>query len=372
MVRRQLSGQRHRGGSSTASSGSDASYKTYSTAPSACNERSLVKYPGEHPRIPCDRLDHVEEPCGYHELGRPRSSSGSVNTCALTIASHEDLPHQPSFRFPRISRSVYPSDAAPSTPAVFADLFPSNRRLLIHHDDATSDGNMNLRVDAEVSDSDGRPRKLTLFHLRMHDLKNRRFSLRRHCRDSGREICSSSRKYEPTPPLISARSDFQHSLGRTFQPLRLPHDGSVSNRSSRTWQDSDRGSIENEFHLRPSTGFRSSKAPPTPANTVQLEFSNYAHVNVNKRGSKRSKRYEYEFWGTKYEWKRHVYRDGKSPGVSYHLVNDKTPKSIAHITPEPLTAREAQKEEAFGGWVRPCSMQITDRNIFRTITDVAE
>ena len=74
----------------------------------------------------------------------------------------------------------------------------------------------------------------------------------------------------------------------------------------------------------------------------------------------------------KYTWKRQVYRDGDYEEVSYHLFRDKTTKSIAHITPEPLTTREAQEEEKMGSWVPPCIMRITDESVFRGLTDVAE
>ncbi len=317
MTRRLLSRQSRHGGSSTGSSRSDASDNTHSTAPSIYSGTSLLKYSHDRPGIYYGQLARVEEPLDYEDFGGSRASSGSVNTYASTTPSEADRQHQPEFEVPLAEYDIYPSEGIPSTPANFAHLFPSDRRLLIHHDDATSDGNMNLRVDTEVSDSDGRPRKLILFHLRMMDLRDRRFSLRRYCRESGREVCNSTRKDARTSPVPSARS-------------------------------------------------------ASPTDTVQLEFSNYAHVNVNKRGSKRSKRYELEYWGTKYEWKRQVYRDGHSEEVSYHLINDKTSKSIAHITPEPLTAREAQEEEDFGGWVPPCSMRITDTSVFRSLTDVAE
>jgi hypothetical protein len=85
--------------------------------------------------------------------------------------------------------------ALPSNPRNFNQYFPSRDRLLIRHDDATLDGNMNLRIDSHYALPSGRTMPLTLFHMRMHDLKSRDFSLRRYCRESGREVCHSSRQF---------------------------------------------------------------------------------------------------------------------------------------------------------------------------------
>ncbi|MBE7181245.1 MAG: hypothetical protein INR71_08560, partial [Terriglobus roseus] len=49
-----------------------------------------------------------------------------------------------------ISAPQPPTPIYPATPSDFAELFPSSRELLIRHDDTTVDGNMNLRVDADV------------------------------------------------------------------------------------------------------------------------------------------------------------------------------------------------------------------------------
>ena len=112
---------------------------------------------------------------------------------------------------------------------------------------------------------------------------------------------------------------------------------------------------------------------PLPTNTTQLEFSNYAHVDVQRRGAKSSKRYDFEYWGDSYTWKRVIARDGDFKEVSYHLVNSVTGAAVAHIVPTPLTTSEAREEEEKGGWVPPCSMWISDEKIIRRgLTDVAE
>ena len=372
MVRRLLSSQSHHSGYSTSSSRSDASDNSHSTAPSVYSQKSLLKYGPDHAPINQDHHDHVGHSLCYGDYGYPRSSLDSVNTYDSTLSSEEELGHQQPFEVPVTGYEVYASDATPSNPAEFAALFPSDRKLLIHHDDATSDGNMNLRVDTYVSDSDGGRRKLTLFHLRMHDLKERRFSLRRYCRESGREICSSNRKHASTTSLMSARSNIHQPLGTAFQQPHLTHAEPVLDKNSSGRRDSVYDTANDQNHTHSLDGCHASKAASPPTNAIQLEFSNYAHVDVLRRGSKRSKGYDYEFWGTKYTWKRQVYQDDHFEEVSYHLISDKTSKSIAHITPEPLTTREAQEEEDLGSWVPPCTMRITDKRVFRSLTDVAE
>jgi hypothetical protein len=114
----------------------------------------------------------------------------------------------------------------------------------------------------------------------------------------------------------------------------------------------------------------SRESIPTP--TTQLEFSNYAHVNVKRCGTKSSKRYEYEYWCTKYQWKRASRKDGDFQEISYHLINTATSKSVAHIIPEPLSPSEVVEEESKGGWVPPSSMWISDPAVFAKMKDVAE
>ena len=215
--------------------------------------------------------------------------------------------------------------SAPSTPTEFENNFPSRQKLRIHHDDSTSDGNMNLRVD--VDGCTGRARQLTLFHLRMHDLRTRSFSLRRYGRASGREICHAGQRASTDPS--------QASLSHALRQLRLT---------------------------------KESQRPKT----VTLQFSNYVQVNIRRRDSQARRRYEFEFWGTTYGWRRHVHRIGRREVTSFQLLNKTSAKSIAHITPDILTAAEAQEETNRGGWVPPSTLQITDRKTFHGLTNIAE
>lgn len=314
----------------------------------------------------------------YHSTGMPYienlwevsaselDDSASIATYTSTIPSEDDF-EEDQFAFPAYENESFPSTAIPSTPADFAAHFPSTRRLNIKHDDATLDGNMNLRIDTEIKDSEGHPFDLTLFHLRMHDLKNREFSLRRYCRDSGREVCHSSRKPCKKPGLQRSMSDKLSSLRPKSEAKTFAHQGLRRN-------DSGYGSLfgdelDEESIKEPP---KSTSSIPSPSNTIHLEFSNYAHVDIARRGIKSSKRYEFEYWGTQYAWKRLVSRTGSSKETSYHLVDMGSSRPIAHIVPSPMTKAEAQEEEAMGGWVPPCSMCISDEKIAEGPTDVAE
>jgi hypothetical protein len=57
----------------------------------------------------------------------------------------------PEFEVPEYSTEPYVANVIAATPSDFSELFPSHRRLQIRHDDSTLDGNMNLRVDTEVT-----------------------------------------------------------------------------------------------------------------------------------------------------------------------------------------------------------------------------
>lgn len=280
-----------------------------------------------------------------------------------------DIPPLPVYR-----HEIADVDVRTSTPDDFAALFPSMNRLSILHDDFTPDGNMNLRVDTVVS---GRRRKtLQLFHLRMYDLNKRDFSLRRYCRDSGREVCNSKRKYiEPStqggPTLQRSMSTAMKNLGRP--PLvRTGTAGSIFSTKSRPGTSYSTADADDEFNEAFSEALsldKKSKAIPT--NTIKLEFSNYARVDIERRGNKNSKRYEFEWWGHKYNWKRVT--DKLTGVVSFHLLRDGNNSApVAHIVPETRAPNQVDADNEAGGWVPPCHMWISDQDLVEAVTDVAD
>ena len=291
---------------------------------------------------------------------------------ASTIASDEELDvddyiyeEPPDYEY-----EPFTPTALPSTPSEFAGYFPSTRRLCIRHDD-TIDGNMNLRVDTEADTASGRKVALTLFHLRMHDLKRREFSFRRYCRESGREICHTVRKYnKPTKP----RPNFQRSFSNALASLRLMTSDKSSIKSLKR-QDSGYESVKGgaeERSVDESLKAAAAKNLPIPTNTTMLEFSNYAHVELKRRGAKSSKRYEFQWWGTSYVWRRSVKKLGDSRETFYHLYTSSSSIPIAHVVPEPRSPSEIREEDCRGGWVPPCSMWISDPNTLGAPTNNAE
>ncbi len=298
----------------------------------------------------------------------PRASS---ETYASTLPSSEDfLEHLPEYEVPEYSLGPVETDAIASTPPAFAELFPSTRRLRVRHDDSTMDGNMNLRIDTEVSASGSH---LTLFHLRMHDLKNRDFSLRRYCRESGREVCHSNRRFEQ--PVVQRRPALQRSMSSALASFkRSKSDTATATASSLKRHDSGYSSMlsADEHEFSPKALEKPESERTVPTNTTKIEFSNYAHVDVKRLGAKASKHYDFEYWGIQYAWKRTVRKDGAFKEVSYHLVNSDKGNVVAHIVPEPLTTAQARDEFAKGGWVPPCSLWISDERVISASTDVAE
>jgi hypothetical protein len=333
---------------SSATTSSDASEHSKSTAPTVYSHQPVVKQ-GEEDLSPFYTAD----------------AGSSSATYASTVSSSDDLPKQPRYEVAVADRQeVFPSSAIPSNPASFADLFPSARRLLIRHDDSTLDGNMNLRVDTMLMRGDRmvlQPQKeVTLFHLRMHDLRSRVFSLRRYCRDSGREVCHCRRLSQPAPSLVPV-------LRRSWSVLSSLRPGSsgkgsVFNRYSFA-ADEDAANDENNDAINNSE---------TLSSTMLLEFSNYARVELSRTGVSPLKRYEFEYWRTRYQWRRESRREGAFKEISYYLVNLDTAKVVAHIVPEVLTPTEMIEEESKGGWVPPCSLWISDSSAYEKMHDIAE
>ena len=362
---------------SVGSSNSDgeASYKSRSTAPTEYSTRPSITSNGawiskddNHGRQLSEEPEYIDDP------------RTSVETYASTVPSDEDRQEEedPVYEVPEFTQETYWSDVLPATPADFSELFPSSRRLTISHDDSTIDGNMNLRIDTQVNTTSGRKRDIQLFHLRIHDLKNREFSLRRYCRESGREVCHSVRKYQK--PAAEKRPTFQRSLTNTISGAfhRTKSEGRTSTLSNLKRNDSGYGSVPNETAgkiSRPPTSDRDAQkgtCVSLPTNTTKLEFSNYAQVDVKRRSGKGGKHYDFDYWGTQYSWKRAVKKDGASNEVSFYLKRGGSDHSIARIVPEVLSTTESQEEIAKGGWIPPCSMWITDEKILSSVTDASE
>ncbi|OJD18120.1 hypothetical protein AJ78_01838 [Emergomyces pasteurianus Ep9510] len=347
-----------RNGSSTTSASSGRSNHSHSTCQTAYSHQPVLIVPGKGSLQ--DAVDGRESTDTY--------------TSTLLSEAEEDVSNEIPIELVADRYEDFPSNAIPSSPPSFGELFPSTRRLLIRHDDTTIDGNMNLRIDTIAPQPGGRQCEIILFHLRMHDLRNRKFSLRRYCRDSGREVCHSTRKFHyPSAEMLTA---LQRPLTNAFSTLRSKSD-SISPTTSGLWrQDSGYKSAseypETADSRRYSIGALSRSKSPEPTNTIQLEFSNYAHVDVKRRGPRGSKHYDFEYWSTRYQWKRTSRKDGDSKEISFDLYHTAKSKPVAHISPEPLTPLEALEEKSKGGWVPPCSLWISDPSLYESMKDVAD
>ncbi|KAI1265564.1 hypothetical protein F5Y18DRAFT_39502 [Xylariaceae sp. FL1019] len=258
----------------------------------------------------------------------------------------------------------------PSTPEDFAALFPSMNRLSIRHDDLTPDGNMNLRVDTIISG--GRRRKtIQLFHLRMYDLNKREFSLRRYCRDSGREVCNSKRKYiDPTETRHPISTAVKSLAARPSLHRRTSSSFSIKSRPgtacSTTAPDDDfANNLVRSFALEQ----QKQKARLVPSNKIKLEFSNYARVDVERRGHS-TKKYEFEWWQHKYSWRKVM--DKLTGTVSFHLFRDGDNIPSAHMVPETRSPNQIAIDEDAGGWIPPYHFWISDQSLIDVQTDVAD
>ena len=360
-----------RSDTSSESGYSDTSDRSHSTAPTEHSDRP---YPKQLDFTNQPYLDEActEDPWDYSSYEEDIDDAASVGTYASTLPSEEDLGEdRPEYQEIYDGPYIEGPHATPSSPEDFAHLFPTNRRLYVRHDDSTPDGNMNLQVYTDTCRR-GKRVDLTLFHLRMHDLKNREFSLRRYCRESGREVCHSSRKY--TKPT-SRRPALQRSMSSALSTLRGKSEPKTATLESLKRHDSGYGSLsEEDFDMEDVKPLpKSASSIPIPTNTTHLEFSNYAHIDVKRRGTSKSKRYGFEYWGTDYAWKRIVTKSPTHVQISYHLEDIRTGSRVAHIMPDLMTPAEARQEAAKGGWVPPCSLYISDdRIICERLSDVAE
>ncbi|KAL4812646.1 hypothetical protein BDW67DRAFT_120815 [Aspergillus spinulosporus] len=333
-----------RNAASSSSTNSDTSDRSKSTAPTIYSDRPMSKRRDEE----MDLYDDDEEL-------DPRDSASTFDSST----SADEIDEPPLFEVPDRRRVIFRPDVIPSNSSSFAKLFPSCRRLLIRHDDQTDDGNMQLRVDTKVPHRGGYQQDVILFHLRMYDLFTRKFSFRRYCRESGREVCHSEKR-AVSSTLVAPM--LQRSWSSVLASLRPGSSGHGPHKR--------RGSEQSGFS---EDGIASGLIRPAAlADSIMLEFSNYAHVELKRRGAGRTKRYEYEYWATKYQWRRKSRREGGLREVSFHLVDTRTAKKIAHIVPEILSPQESIEEEAKGGWIPPSSMWINDVSTYKNMHDVAD
>jgi len=352
---------------SKGSSTSSSSTSTRSHSSSHTQDTSITSYsysdtkPTDKKYATYEAYEVVDEPLSYEEdYGvDPRAS---IDTYASTVAEEKEPTSQRSLN-PLMRSICYHPDAISTTPAEFAELFPSTRRLLIQHDDTSPDGNLNLRLDTELSISRGHRVKLTLFHLRMYDLAERQFSLRRYQRQSGREVCSSKRKYvKPTPKPASPSK--KGSLVNALTKMNLKTFNSKPR--PKPVHDPEDSESEDDLDLFSQPGVEAS----IPTETMRIEFSNYAQVELQRTRRGDGKMYDFEYWGQQYTWRKVIYQDEEESIFSFELVNMASGNCLAHITPDRLSRQQSRHEASQGTWVPPCSMRVTEKGISGDLGDV--
>ena len=256
-------------------------------------------------------------------------------------------------------------EVRPASPTEFGQLFPSGRKMLVQHDNSYGDGAMNLRVDMHSSCYSRSRERVTVFHMKINNIEKRETSLRRYCRDSGREVCSSTRvrpstTRESRPKLIRSLTSAFSSLGSS---------------SASTTPPNANGADQDDNGATGGDGFQSlaeSKSAEQPLNdSIMLDFSNYAHIELARKQKNGDIWHEYDYWGTKYRWKTIPSVRGYPDNCVYQLFCSASTKCVASIVPVPLTAAEMMEEQAKGSWIEPCSFWIEDVDTRRR-ADVAE
>jgi len=303
------------------------------------------------------------------------SPTSSVQSFTSTLVDEEEV-DEPTIasQLPECPDRVRESSSAiAATPSDFSYLFPSDLKMLVHHDDSTDDGNMNLRVDTKVK-IDGQHSDMTLFHLRLQDLRNREFSLRRYCRDSGREVCHTTCKQQIK--ATGKRPGFSRSLSNALSNMRSPSGSKTPTGISLSRNDSGIGSTHSgdsdSNRLSHSSTDNGKPLEPPLTETIRLEFSNYAQTGVKRTGAKGNKRYDFEYWDVHYSWRRVVRRNNGISRVSFHLTKNGNDSRLAHITPVELDPEEIEAETERGGWIPPCRMWISDKTILGAQKDLSD
>lgn len=349
--------------SSSSSHRSTGSGTTYSTNVTAYSDLRPPVH--RYESAPSNLEDHKAYPSVFENETQHDSPRTSVETYASTVSSKEDLADIPRYELPQERHRIYESDALATTPPDFAKLFPTTRRLLIQHDDSTSDGNMNIRVDTEALSQDGDRLKMTLFHLRMKNLHERQFSLRRYCRESGREICSTKKKYVKPVPRVQPRNrpSITRSLTTALQNIGVK----TPRRQDSGYESDDAEELEDE--LRNFT-LTAEVAATIPTNIIRLEYSNYAQVELHRHRQGHAKQWDFSYWAEPYSWRRELSYDEDEAVYSYELISLRTGDCIAYVMPDKLDDRQKATEQEQGAWLPPSSMRLTDRTISEDLADV--
>lgn len=364
---------------------------------------AIRDYDDQYPRLLKSPKEDSQSDTTDSSVNRELSNEGNDpfddSLPSPMVQKRDEYPSENSgYEIPPYEPPTTRTEPRASSPYNFAEYFPSQRNLLVRHDETTFDGNMNLRIDTEIQ-KDSHQVPITLFHVRMYDLKSRRFSIRRYERQSGREVCHTNPSEEETSSeetLSEEEMTFNHAsaASRAYSSGYRRRTASVGSIRSHTSASSMKSVREEADHadeedagddskttskieatiLTTEVTTSKNKKPRLPTNTTRLVFSNYAKIDLSRRGRKKTKRYDFEYWGVAYSWKRITSQDGNDQRFSFHLYmkEDISQTSIAHIIPQTLSREQVRAEAKDGGWIPPCSMRISDAKVLSAVTDVAD
>ncbi|TGZ82569.1 hypothetical protein EX30DRAFT_329930 [Ascodesmis nigricans] len=229
----------------------------------------------------------------YNDRYASTSTYQSTKSSATDVESEYEAEPYNSYTDPSYLREPAEERAVPATPSEFAELFPTTNRLMIKHDESTYDGDRNLRV------------------------------------------AHAKRRFEKSSQL---RPALTKALTTSFR-----------GKSDLPWGPVQRQDSGYHSEGEEETEVQDVKAPKH-TNSMSLEFSNYAHVELTRRNATAVKKYDFEYWGTSYTWRRTV---GANDFTSYSLTNNKSGKTVATLTPDP-------DGQANDGFIRPYSLYFKD------------
>jgi hypothetical protein len=361
------------------------------------------------PAISIPRLEGVPIPARDRSWG----SQSSLGTYSSTNTS-SDVSNQGTVALPWPTSSVQPTTGkhpspwdvkgiSKSSPKDFVELFPSSKPLYICHDSTTSDGEMNLRVFSDITSAgSSKAEYMSLFHLRMHDIEDRKFSLRRYFRNSGRKGCSSilSDARLRSKTRSKTRFSFSMSSKRTSRAGSTHSENDVSASETKGDMGNSKGSrtsLSSWFRRRGSRSSHASSASGNDASDcdeddnavnavnvaatrvsgdkIALEFSNYSRVDVVRYSTWRIG-YTFDYWGHAYEWRRtsgkNLFGQWMYWCHSFHLYRKgKDKKPIVSITPRDNKSL-GSGYFTHGTWVTPSEMRFLDNDILNGSSDIAE
>lgn len=256
--------------------------------------------------------------------------------------------------------------AIPSTPKNFSQLFPSYDTLFLHLNNEAEDDNITLSV--ATATSEGIRPLVQLFCLKLQDIRRREFSLRRYHRSSKREVCHTSRVHRRH---VRKRTRVRRSISNSISSIHSMSSGRRSSASSRmssqVSSSSGAGSEAFQSNSIPARNenFLHRPSSPEPTNQIKMTFSSHTHVDLFRKGKGFGKRkyYKFDYWGTKYHWRRRIEDGPFGVVIQYSLYEVPGQSLLAQIRVQQVEEVEGHDPNVFRGWLPHARMRIVHEKI---------